>query len=406
LPGHADSLARIVRLSYAEGEVQVDRQTGHGFERAILNLPITQGMQLRTGGAGRAEVEFEDGTTIRLAPSSQLDFQQLSLRDSGAKASMVELAQGTAYFDVHRQGDDKLTVAAAGSDIAIKHSSHFRVIAAESGQKIAVYSGELWVKRDGEQVEVKKGDELSLDVANHGELLAKEIQSGPYDDWDKQRAEYHERYYTASNYNNYPYYGRGDLSYYGGWYGLPGYGSLWQPFNVGLGWSPFDSGYWGWYPGSGYAWISGYPWGWLPYRYGSWAFVPGWGWGWSPGAQWGPWLAMPGVINAPAGFVAPRAPIAPNRPIFGSVPAGSAGIPTNAPRTLSSVRPTIQNAAVASATPPAAKPPAVAGRAGFGPMPHASAAQSSLSQSGFGPGVASHSGTAGGVSHSGMGVRH
>ena len=44
----ADSQARIVRLSLVDGPVQIDR--GQGFEKAITNMPITQGMQLSTAG--------------------------------------------------------------------------------------------------------------------------------------------------------------------------------------------------------------------------------------------------------------------------------------------------------------------------------------------------------------------
>jgi hypothetical protein len=38
-----DSQARIVRLSDVQGSVQIDKNTGMGFENAFLNLPITQG---------------------------------------------------------------------------------------------------------------------------------------------------------------------------------------------------------------------------------------------------------------------------------------------------------------------------------------------------------------------------
>ena len=49
----ADSQARIVRLSDVQGSVQIDKNTGVGFESAFLNLPITQGTQLKTGEKGQ-----------------------------------------------------------------------------------------------------------------------------------------------------------------------------------------------------------------------------------------------------------------------------------------------------------------------------------------------------------------
>ena len=233
---------------------------------------------------------------------------------------------------------------------------------ADSGTRVAVYGGELWVKHNGEQAKVKKGDELTLDNANRGALLAKDIQPDQSDDWNKQRVQYHDRYYTRSDYSSYPFYGQGDLSYYGGWYGPPGYGSLWQPYNVGLGWNPFGSAYWDWYPGFGYAWISGYPWGWLPYRYGSWVWVSGWGWGWTPGTQWDPWLAVPNVVNSPPGFPVPGVPNA-NRPIIKPVPVGPIAGGAGAPAAV--IRPGIGVASAPTVRPPAAKPPAVQGSTGY-----------------------------------------
>src|SRR5216684_8112972 len=74
LPALADSQARIVRLSDVQGSVQIDKNTGTGFENAFLNLPITQGTQIRTRDTGRAEIEFEDGSTLRLTPNTSVQF--------------------------------------------------------------------------------------------------------------------------------------------------------------------------------------------------------------------------------------------------------------------------------------------------------------------------------------------
>ena len=89
VPSFADSQARIVRLGDVQGDVQIDRNTGQGFEKAFLNLPITQGVKLRVGKDSRAAVEFEDGSTLRLTPDTVIDFPQLSLHDSGTKATAI-----------------------------------------------------------------------------------------------------------------------------------------------------------------------------------------------------------------------------------------------------------------------------------------------------------------------------
>src|SRR5271168_5008960 len=91
LPAVADSQARIVRLSDVQGSVQIDKNSGLGFENAFLNLPVTQGTQLRTRDNGRVEIEFEDGSTLRLAPNSQLTFSTLNLNDAGTRISAINL---------------------------------------------------------------------------------------------------------------------------------------------------------------------------------------------------------------------------------------------------------------------------------------------------------------------------
>ena len=77
VPAFADSQVRMVRLSDVEGAVQIDRNTGQGFERASVNLPITQGVTLRTRHDGFAIVQFEDGSTLRLTPGTVAGFTEL-----------------------------------------------------------------------------------------------------------------------------------------------------------------------------------------------------------------------------------------------------------------------------------------------------------------------------------------
>src|SRR5450755_1951704 len=94
LPAMASSQARIVRLSDVQGSVEIDKNTGMGFESAFVNLPITQGTQLRTRDNGRAEVEFEDGSSLRLTPNTAVEFNTLGLSDSGTRLSQINLVEG------------------------------------------------------------------------------------------------------------------------------------------------------------------------------------------------------------------------------------------------------------------------------------------------------------------------
>jgi hypothetical protein len=309
LPGFANSNVRIVRLSLADGNVKIDRGTGE-FEKAIVNLPITQGMKLRTADDGRAEVEFEDGSTLRLAPGTSVEFPELSLRDSGAKLSSMRVTKGTAYVEFTARKKDELTLQFGQEEIALTQAAHLRLGVDEKGAALAVFKGDLEVSGPFGSVEVKKNQTADFDFSGDNHYtLAKHIQQQPDDDWDNDQDRYHQQYAskTSSSYSPYSY-GTSDLAYYGNFFNAPGYGMMWQPYFVGMGWNPFLDGAWSFYPGFGFGWVSAYPWGWTPYHYGTWAFLPGYGWAWQPGGVWMPMYTQVAVRNAPAGFVAPRAP--------------------------------------------------------------------------------------------------
>ena len=308
----ADSQARIVRLSDVEGNVQIDRATGDGYEKAFLNMPVTEGVSLRTTEDARAEVEFEDGSTIHLVPNTVLHFTTLSLRDSGAKVSTIDFQQGQAYFNFTGKHDDEFKITFAEQSATLTRSAHFRIEVDKGSAAVAVFKGDVHVEGPAGAVEIGSKHTASFDLSNNGQFeLAKNIAHSPFDSWDKQLADYHLRY-AAKSYDT-PYsYGMNDLNYYGSYYDVPGYGRCWQPYFTGFGWDPFMDGAWMWYPGFGYSWVSAYPWGWTPYHYGSWLFVPGYGWMWRPGSTWVAWNRVPTMLNPPRAYVPPRPPVIPH----------------------------------------------------------------------------------------------
>jgi len=308
VPAFADSQARVVRLSEVQGDVAVDRNSGQ-YEKAFLNLPITQGVKLQTKNDGRAEVEFEDGGTLRLTPNSVISFPQLSLRDSGTKVSTVHLQEGTAYVNFAGAKDTEFTMTFGHEKLAFTHSAHLRIEMDDATATLAVFSGDVQVEGDSGTVAINKNHTATFDLTDDDRYtLAKNLEPDPFDAWDKQQDQYHQQY-ASNSYSSYsPYaYGTTDLNYYGNFSNVPGYGMLWQPYFAGAGWDPFMNGAWAFSPGFGYGWVSGYPWGWTPYHYGSWVYLPTYGWGWQPGGSWAGWSA-PRIIHPPSNFHAPQPP--------------------------------------------------------------------------------------------------
>jgi hypothetical protein len=305
----ADSQVRVVRLGDAQGDVHIDRNTGQGYEKAFLNLPITQGMKIQTGDNGRASLELEDGSTLRLTPNSVLEVPQLSLRDSGTKVSTFHLQEGTAYINFLGSKDSELTFTFARETVAVNQTARIRVEMGDTDVDVAVFKGAVQIVAPSETVEVGKGKTASFNLVNDKHELTSEIEDEPFDSWDKQQSQYQQEYSSKSyaSYSPYPY-GTSDLNYYGSFFDAPGYGNVWQPYFAGAGWDPFMDGLWAFYPGFGYGWVSSYPWGWTPYHYGSWIFLPSSGWVWQPGGAWVGSTTVPVVSHAPLHFSGPQAP--------------------------------------------------------------------------------------------------
>jgi hypothetical protein len=305
LPALAGSQARIVRLSDVQGSVQIDKNTGLGFENAFLNLPVMQGAQLRTRGNGRVEIEFEDGSTMRLGPNTAVEFSTLSLSDAGQKVSEVNLSEGLAYLNW--LGSDGFTLNFSREKVALNHPAHFRVETSSDLAKFAVFKGDVVVEGPSGKQTVSKKQMAEFNVSDEDRFtLAKAIDEAPLDSWDRESIQYHDQY--ARNNSSVSGYGASDLGYYGNYSNVSGYGMMWQPFFTGVGWDPFMDGAWSWYPGYGSMFVSAYPWGWMPYRYGNWMFIPGSGWMWQPGTLT-TWNALPRTAGTmPATFHAPVAP--------------------------------------------------------------------------------------------------
>lgn len=321
----ADSKARIVRVSHLEGDVQMDRRDGRGFGEAFLNMPVVERSRLWAREDGRAEVEFENGGTLRLTPNTLVEFSQLALRSTGGKLTFNDVQEGTAYFNLKReQDDDDLRVMVGGQELAVSKSSRFRLRSLKDRYEVAVFKGSLDVQRHrGERVEVRKGETLAVNIDDDRYFLSRDVAELAFDDWDRDREKEIER--RASNYRQGyrdGYYAASwDLHRYGRFVDVPGYGVVWQPIAIYAGWHPYSDGAWVYYPGYGYVWVSAHPWGWAPYRSGVWVHIGGRGWCWRPGTV--NHVTVVNIVNPPSGYVKPAPPATPATVTAGVVPVGA-----------------------------------------------------------------------------------
>src|SRR5579871_1721628 len=172
-PAFADrSHARIIRLSYVQGDVRIAHdisgdplQAGdNAWERASLNMPVQQSDVLATDN-GRAEVEFESGNIAFLAENTVLQFFDLSLED-GSKTTRLILRQGTASFSVNPSNGDYFSVT--GGDFSVEADGHttFRLDNFDDGSRVNVIKGRVNVLRKKGSTLLDKGQALSMKAAD------------------------------------------------------------------------------------------------------------------------------------------------------------------------------------------------------------------------------------------------
>jgi hypothetical protein len=283
------SKIRVVRLSESKGAVLMDRAIGRGFEHAMANMPIVEGSSLRTD-QGVAEVEFEDNSSLRLAPNSTVEFPKLERLATGATVSTVRLVRGTAYVSlVKSKTGNPFSLAFDQENVALEPGSHVRLDMDEKQVRLAMLDGSAHVEGPAGTEEIARKKTLNFSLADQTHSVDKDIASEPFDDWDKTATGYHARTasYSALS-SSTPYaYGLNDMSYYGSFADLGGgCGSMWRPYFASAAWDPYSNGAWAFYQGAGYSWVSPYPWGWTPYHTGTWSYCSGAGWGWLPGGGW------------------------------------------------------------------------------------------------------------------------
>jgi hypothetical protein len=303
------SHVRVVRLSFTEGTVTVQRPDTSQWSKGPVNTPIQEGFKLSTAENSYSEVEFENAfSTARLGQLSMIEFTQLALAPSGAKINRLKFDQGYGTFHFVPEADDIYELKVGETTLTPSGKSEFRVDFENGELRVEVFSGSVAFSGPlGSQIVAKNGVLDFRPGVDAQYQLAEGITKDAWDDWVANRDKVQQ---ASQRPAGGPYsaqvgsglYGWNDLNGHGEWGFVPGYGYGWFP-DVAWGWAPYSLGSWAWYPGYGYTWLSYEPWGWLPFHYGGWGFDPTFGWFWMPGGfgTWSPglvtWYQGPGWIG-------------------------------------------------------------------------------------------------------------
>lgn len=188
-----DIQVRSVSISHIQGQVGYDRGKGRGVERAVQSFPVIQGMRLGTSD-GYAEVAFEDGTYLRLTPSTVVDFDQLGLHKTGVLATAVGVRLGTVYIVTPDWKGSEIRLQIGATCILASRSTHLRLEITSDRTELAVFTGTARVEGPaGHIVTVKKSESLPFRVAEGGTAtIVPGIEVRPTDRWEKEAMLLHE----------------------------------------------------------------------------------------------------------------------------------------------------------------------------------------------------------------------
>lgn len=274
-----DPPTRVGRLNYSQGSVSFRPAGEDDWVTAVPNRPLVTGDDLWADEDSRAEVHV-GSAAIRLGAKTGITF--FTLNDNTVQ---VRLAQGSLIVRVrHVDDDDTYEIDTPNLAFSLLQPGEYRVDVSEDGSQsiTTVWHGRGRVTGGGFTYNVIAGQSATFTGGDHLDYDLEQVPSqDDFDTWAFDR-DGHEDEADSANYVSREMTGYEDLDDSGTWSYAPGYGEVWQPTAVAVGWVPYRFGHWVWVGPWGWTWVENEPWGFAPFHYGRWAYVNN-GWFWIPG---------------------------------------------------------------------------------------------------------------------------
>ena len=294
-------------------DVLVFREGVDRGELALLNLPIGPGDTIRTSDIRRSEIQFDNGTLIRLDYDTELKVETILAPSLSSfdNVSNIVLKKGRAYIMYTEYNRRELfQILTPNAALKMKNHTIAQVVAADDGSVgVLVDNGKVEIlfgpseKKTGKE-KIRSGERAV--VAADGSFRKAEFHNGTeFEAWNKSLNEAFVKthdgltplpkpiqkmpkavFYFAQKYSN----------LYGEWLWDEFLGYVWRPFVNDHrypwgGWQPYYCGQWASLNGRLF-WIPQEPWGWIPYHLGVWHWDKKQGWLWIPGSAFAPaWVA-------------------------------------------------------------------------------------------------------------------
>ncbi|GAB4060473.1 DUF6600 domain-containing protein [Uliginosibacterium sediminicola] len=293
--------ARVARLGYIAGNVSFAPGDQDKWSAALLNRPLTAGDRLWVAPGGRAELHV-GSTALRLAGGTAL--QILYLGDEDLK---LKLSSGSLALRVRDYPDNEyIEVDTPNFGFTVKASGDYRfdVDNERNSTSLSLRRGRgAAYTEDTSRPSVQLAAGQRVRFEGQDLLMRESGGLGPRDDFDNWVAQRDARddASPSARYVSRDMPGYQELDEYGDWSQFDGYGAVWLPRAVPVGWAPYHAGHWAWIEPWGWTWIDDAAWGFAPFHYGRWARF-GERWGWVPG----PVVRRPVYAPALVAFVGAR----------------------------------------------------------------------------------------------------
>jgi len=275
----ADPPDRAARLAQVAGVVSFSPAGEDDWAIAEPNRPVTTGDRIWSDAGSHVELQIGDAAA-RLGANTSVAV--LNLDD---RIGQFQLAQGTLNLRVRRiQGDQFYEVDTPTLAFSVHRAGDYRVDVDPSGNTTVIQvragQGEAW--GEGTAYVIDAGQQYSF--IGEGLRDYRYDPAPPPDDFDRWCLDRNRREdaAVAARYVSPDMVGYADLDEYGTWRSVEGYGTVWVPTQVAVGWVPYHYGRWAWVEPWGWTWIDDTPWGFAPFHYGRWAYLSQ-HWCWVPG---------------------------------------------------------------------------------------------------------------------------
>jgi len=185
----AVSHARVVSLSLVKGTVAARKPGSREWFHATLNTPIEEGYSIATAKNGFAEVQFENGSTVRIGPYSRIEFTELALGPRSGRVNHLTLTTGLATIHVIPERHDEYVVNAAGATVTPEHGkTEFRTDVSRGRVRVEVFRGHVEAADSAQGVMLTRNHTVAFDARAAGSFQeSARIQRDAWDAWSQER---------------------------------------------------------------------------------------------------------------------------------------------------------------------------------------------------------------------------